>query len=73
MHIVGLLFIYSADSYRYFDLILWPHCDLGFIQSCNRNDYQECLLGVRQLVHEADKLASFMCQLPRNFGILNLL
>jgi len=45
MHIMGLLFIYSADSYRYFDLILWPHCDLGVIPSCNRNDCQECLLG----------------------------
>jgi len=29
--------------------------------------------GIRQLVHGADNLATFMCHLPRNFGILNLL
>jgi len=29
--------------------------------------------GIRQLVHGPDNLATFMCQLPGNFEILNLL
>jgi hypothetical protein len=45
------------------DLILQLHNGPAVDSTSNRNEYQVYLLGVKGIVHWADKLANFMCRL----------
>jgi hypothetical protein len=51
----------------FIDLILW-HYGYGVDSASNRNEYQECFLGVKAAGTKGDNLATFMCRLSWNLG-----
>jgi len=55
------------ESLKFFiDLILQLHYGPWVDSASNRNEYQVYLLGVKAIVHWADKLANFMCWMSSN-------